>query len=167
MTLSVRCLKSYLWLLPLWDGGAALTLPSFRADPTPAGPPAWLVGQTSLTVLFEVFLGSLAPLLSGGADLTHLMQFFGSSLQSMLQRKRSQASQPMGGFRRSPFSRTSTRATKARKSTVGGWTVSGSHSPSPLPTLSACRPALHIRGTRLSSLRWNGLFLQLLAPTRL
>ena len=125
--------------------GVALTLPSFRADPHPR----------------------LPPLLSAGADLTHLMQFFGSSLQSLLQRKRSQASQPMGGFRRSPFSRTSTWATKASKSTVVGWTVSGSHSPSPLPTPSACRPAPHVRGTRLSSLRWKGLFLQLLAPTRL
>ena len=46
MTLSVRCLKSYLWLLPLWDGGAALTLPSFRADPTPACPHSCLVVQT-------------------------------------------------------------------------------------------------------------------------
>lgn len=98
MSLNVRCLKSYLRLLPLWDGGAALTLPSFRADPHPR----------------------LPPLLSGGADPTHLMQFFGSSLQSMLQRKRSQASQPMGGFRRSPFSRTSTWDAKASKSTVGG-----------------------------------------------
>lgn len=53
------------------------------------------------------------------AELIHLMQFFGSSSQSTLQRKRSQASQPMGGVRRSPFSSISTRATRANKSTEG------------------------------------------------
>lgn len=59
--------------------------------------------------------------LSDGMDLTHLMQFFGSLSQSVLQRKRSQASQPMGGVRRSPFSSSSTWSTRASKNTgVGG-----------------------------------------------
>lgn len=54
----------------------------------------------------------------------------------MLQRKRSQASQPMGGVRRSPFSSSSTWPTRACKSTAVGtevwaWGVTrrASHSP--------------------------------------
>lgn len=150
--------------------GIAETLSSFLADSPLPAPTLQGPGQG----------------LSGAVGLTHLMQFFGSSSQSVLQRKRSQASQPMGGVRRSPFSNTSTWSTRASKSTGEGWgtTVSGSHSPSPHPTPSTCCSALqrlpactactaahHGRDlTRLShrstihlGLRRNWLFLQLLA----
>lgn len=117
MRLSVRCPKSHLWPQSLWDCREPVSL---LAEPPPLPAPT---------------LQGPGQGLSGAVDLPHLMQFFGSSSQSVLQRKRSQASQPMGGVRRSPFSSTSTWSTRASKSTVGSWgmTVSGSHSPGPHP----------------------------------
>lgn len=100
------------------------------------------------------------------------MQFFGSSSQLTLQRKRSQASQPMGGVRRSPFSSTSTWLTRANKSTVGVWRDNYEWLPQPWPSsyplqvlLSPAEAAgLHTGRMRLLRLRQNWLFLQLLAP---